>query len=73
MSTYDEMWAERRKNADRSFWVMVLLFLAFFAAIAAGVWYWTGRQQAVYAQQGVEMSRFDILIGVRPAGTPAKR
>ena len=44
--------------------IMILLVLSFGAVIT---WYKAGVQQAVYARQGIHMTRAELFWGAKPA------
>ena len=54
------------------FYLFLYVFLPFLllAAWGAFVWYQSSVQASVYRRQGVEMSTWEVLIGVKPVSRP---
>jgi hypothetical protein len=54
------------KSNDKGFYAVLALGLFALLYYCGWQWYSAGMQRDVYKRQGVEMSRWEVFIGVKP-------
>ena len=59
-----------KKTDPATFVLLATLFL--MGCIPALLFLWASRQAEVWRGQGVSITTFDVLMGIRPAGTPER-
>ena len=60
-------------KSDHAFAITFTAFVILLLLIGFIGWAWSYRQAELWRSQGVQITTLDVLMGIRPAGTPSAR